>query len=1564
MVKKKLLSFVISAISIFAICLSFVIFFLINNGLDENNKRENTDTKAVSVISETATEEEKGGAIYVEPGSTYTMFGGVISGKNTTYGGAVFIGEGATFIMKGGIIEECSASYGGAIFVSIGATCIIDGGKIKSCSSTLGGALFVENSGVLNIQSVEIDACSATDSGGGIYGDNIKFDMSGGKITNCNASNYGGALYIGGTVNIDGGHIGEQGKGNSALIRGGGMFITSGTVNITGDSYIVGNKVVSSSSSSGGGGVNIASAQFNIGTSTKSFSGVIAENTVTYFGGAFFVGAGAVINHNSGIVGANIHNGIEYGPNSSRQGGAAFIYSGYWVKENVKAKYIVNGGSVTNNKASTGGAFYIVNSIAEFISGKVSFNTANSGGAVHMTADATKNEKSTFIMSGGEMCENVAINGGAIGTKEATLIKISGNALISKNFCSNGTEGGAIKNNGLLEIDGAIISENSAIIGGGIYNAGTAVIKNATILENIATQNGGGIYNIGTLTIQNVLISKNQAQFNGGGILSEQNGVITIEQSEKKSTIVGNSAVYGGGIYSRRIFSIYDMNINENSATYGAGIYIDEYPSASAGVMTIGEDVEFSSNIASSDGGGLYYSAKSVLDLNGTFKANIAKDKGGAFFANEKCTIINIEQCKMSENIAKYGGAVSLISPEADVVPKLNIALGEPIQNDQTKCEFRSNKATHCGGSIYLENVELRTNDFDLAFSYVGYNEIVGSKEDYALQSDKGKGGGIYISGASSYVEIGEETYMTDIQVFTRNTLQCGGGLYAENIKQLVFDGVLGGNTSGTGGSYGGGLYINNTELILGENSLIDANLAYTGGGLCAYNSKITINGGTISYNGFSIKDEFGNIIDIETFGGGIYIKNSELIINNIYVKNNFANVGSGLYAESSTINILDGEISYNNSVYGTIYVKEKTDITISSGSITNNDGKGIFTQHGTFILKGDTVISNNIGGGVVLQQTKFYMQENAVIEKNTATYGAGIHASLSATVLNLEGGEIKNNKSIDYGAGIMLMGGTINLSGTSIISNQVYVDVSDYDTCNKSSAGRGAGITMNGGVLNMTGGSVSYNSSGGLLDPTHSYYQTHTDKEVIGEPYGGGIYVNNGAVVNMSGGTISYNIASPNHLKSAGGNIFVTHESDFNMTGGVIGGDGVSIQARIGGGLFNMGETSIAGTITGCVAQIGGGIASCGGTDYMGVDYPVSLILNNNSVYSCVATFAPNVFTANDITIDYIGDGVSHFDIVLSATQAANGYSEIIPELTISGKEIKTDLNIAYCLGEFLMEDGEVYSYGVVSQSQEFVFERHLYNFDLLPFLKPIIFSNNPVVNCEKVIVSGAQIGCCITAYDEGDFILVSEEETLTERKIKKITNHGHEEYISFPGKYIGGLYPEWDDTSRSVQLSNYVITVPKYFDAEALIAHEFKYFSFESDGMDEIYVAHYEGYKTVLDYVIVGGCPKTDIGPITSSSEDLNLSVLWGEGWGSSCYAYLPASTLYITFIMYGEDTYEYYEAQYIEVYVNDKFIVSEANIDTANDKKVTVEIEIKEDLEIVVYGHMEVVYIGDIE
>ena len=185
-----------------------------------------------------------GSVISVTDNASFTLYdcSGVakITGGYSARGGGIYVGSGSSFEMYGGIISDCIATdCGGGVFVGLDSTFSMFGGTVYHCLSPVSGG-GVENRGVFELSGGKIIDCSAewglednynsaTSYGGGIYNYGY-FRFVDGAITNCSAIEGGGICNAAtATVQISGGAI----SGCTALSMSGGGILNYGKCTIT-----------------------------------------------------------------------------------------------------------------------------------------------------------------------------------------------------------------------------------------------------------------------------------------------------------------------------------------------------------------------------------------------------------------------------------------------------------------------------------------------------------------------------------------------------------------------------------------------------------------------------------------------------------------------------------------------------------------------------------------------------------------------------------------------------------------------------------------------------------------------------------------------------------------------------------------------------------------------------------------------------------------------------------------------------------------------------------------------------------------------------------------------------------------------------------------------------------------------------------------------------------------------------------------------------------------------------------------------------------------------------------
>ncbi len=300
------------------------------------------------------------------------------------------------------------------------------------------------------------------------------------------------------TVTVSGSDI----VGNSAQLFGGGIFSSGGSSNTleVSDSVISGNTVLGDDFGNNGGGI-YNSARMSLTNS------ILSGNTAFSNGGIDNSGTLTLIDSTiSSNVGRDANSGI------GNRGELTVINS---TISNHQSRGgdggIDNGGTLTlinsiisNNSGTEGGGIDNSGTLT-MLDSTISGNTASGGGGIRNSG--------TVTITNSTISDNTAQTSGGIentGTVTVTNSTISGNTGNNSGGLFNGSTG-------ILEVTNSTISGNlAAESGGGINNdQGTVTVTNTTITANIAdsdrdgTGDGGGIYNDGTAEVRNTIIAGN-----------------------------------------------------------------------------------------------------------------------------------------------------------------------------------------------------------------------------------------------------------------------------------------------------------------------------------------------------------------------------------------------------------------------------------------------------------------------------------------------------------------------------------------------------------------------------------------------------------------------------------------------------------------------------------------------------------------------------------------------------------------------------------------------------------------------------------------------------------------------------------------------------------------------------------------------------------------------------------------------------------------------------------------------------------------------------------------------
>jgi hypothetical protein len=155
-------------------------------------------------------------------------------------------------------------------------------------------------------------------------------------------------------------------------------------------------------------------------------------------------------------------------------------------------------------------------------------------------------------------------NQGALALYACTL---SGNAAYDAGIVNGG---GGIYNTGILTLDASTLSGNAATFdGGGLYNGATGyafVQDNCNLSGNAATVSGGAIENVGQLSISGGTLWDNTAQL-GGAIFNAAGGSMSVEGAN----LSYNAASYAGGAVSNVGVGLIDGSVLAGNSAFSLG---------------------------------------------------------------------------------------------------------------------------------------------------------------------------------------------------------------------------------------------------------------------------------------------------------------------------------------------------------------------------------------------------------------------------------------------------------------------------------------------------------------------------------------------------------------------------------------------------------------------------------------------------------------------------------------------------------------------------------------------------------------------------------------------------------------------------------------------------------------------------------------------------------------------------------------------------------------------------------------------------------------------------------
>ncbi len=480
-----------------------------------------------------------------------------------------------------------------------------------------------------------------------------------------------------------------------------------------------------------------------------------------------------------------------------------------------------------------------------------------------------------------------------------------------------------------------------------------------------------------------------------------------------------------------------------------------------------------------------------------------------------------------------------------------------------------------------------------------------------------------------------------------------GGGILNSDAGSTVTitNGSLVGGSNGNAADWGAGIFNVQTGTITIDSSIISGNAAVEeGGGIWNSDdgSMVNISSATISSNtarsGAGVASVFGAILTVESTtvssntatadGGGIIGNNSVITISNGSTigganGNRAGNYGGGVYVGDANLTIDNSTVSGNTAGEG-------------GGGIHNGGSNGIATIRNGSLIGGAMPNVANVGGGVYADANALVVAQDSTIMSNTATFHGGGFSILDARLI-VDSSAVQGNTAT-------VVGGAISNNGLSS-----FIVITNSSTIGGASANvsqYGGGIYNGGGVVTVTNSTISNNQAtidGGGIHNDEGGTTTIDRSTISGNTAtgnGGGITVQWEAVTHLVNSTVSGNQA-----QGDGGGIHTvvtatTTLTNVTVTNNRADSDGDS--NGDGGGIYQDGSLgTVVSVVNSIIAGNSSGAADSSPDCFGAFDSHGHNLIGNNA--NCTGF-------SGGVDGDFVGSAGSPIDPILGALSDNGG--------------------------------------------------------------------------------------------------------------------------------------------------------------------------------------------------------------------------------------------------------------------------------------------------------------------
>lgn len=772
-----------------------------------------------------------------------------------------------------------------------------------------------------------------------------------------------------------------------------------------------------------------------------------------------------------------------------------------------------------------------------------------------------------------------------------------------------------------VQIKNMTLKNGKSSKGGAIFNEGQMNIRDCEMTANTASD-GGAIFNECQMNLRDCEMTANTAS--SGGAIYCKNGILSITESTLNENTTKSQ---GGAIYNHfSQISITKSTFNENTVLESSRF--KDFPHGGGAIRNTGGEMSISQstlskNTSKENGAAIDNNLCQINITDSIFSENTAEKSGGAIH-NYSQGKINISECALSKNTAKdQGGAICNGHPsDSPIGARVNTRNKNHIT--VRNCSFEGNSASLSGGAIHnrgsgnlsINESEINENATDetvreLHYVFGGgamYNDGEMTIDNTRMQENSSpKNGGAISNGSDGKLGITQSS-------FIKNTSSEDGGAIRNRGEVTIDHTQMQENAS----RKNGGAIENEGRLSIEESSLTKNTSDRDGAAISNNKSFLTVSNCNIS-NNISKNNIILNNANMEIHHtvfsqneSGHIIVNADSALSFTIISGEFRknaadgaiifNAGKTLHIEKTVFENHPMENDSNNIInksdltlkgpkikdegqsilnHGHILLKENDEDTDFEDILSRIYGEGTVetdrpsgnrydfsyldrtiheSESGKIILEEDILIENYerdfYEGGIELDI------DNLIIDGNGKTIDGGQKSRIfiiTASNIRLENITFKNGHAhMNYHNPYNAYGGAIKINGKNDLS---------IKNCRfiKNQAEKGGGaIKNNEGKLTITKSALDENMAEGLKSDDeitsekggaiHNSGEMSISRSALSNNTahdGGAIYNNNNSSADIKSSTISRNTAKNNGgaIKNNEGKISITNcEINENM--------------------------------------------------------------------------------------------------------------------------------------------------------------------------------------------------------------------------------------------------------------------------------------------------------------------------------------------------------------------------------------------------------------------------------